>query len=121
MRLDDPITKWAPEFADMRVLRRPDGPLDDTYPAPRPITIEDLMTHRSGLSYGFLASGPLGPALMETMGFGIDSPLTPDQWLKTLAALPLAAGRALQLRPLHRRARPDHRQGGEHQPATGDA
>ena len=34
IRLEDPITKWAPEFADVRVLRRPDGPLDDTYPAP---------------------------------------------------------------------------------------
>ena len=59
MRLDDPISKWAPEFAQMRVLRRPDSPLDDTYPAPRAITIEDLMTHRSGLSYAFTAQGPL--------------------------------------------------------------
>lgn len=90
IRLDDPITKWAPEFADMRVLRRPDGPLDDTYPAPQAITIEDLMTHRSGLSYGFLASGPLGAALMQKIGMGIESPLTPDEWMKTLAALPLA-------------------------------
>src|SRR5450755_4772833 len=53
LRLEDPITKWAPEFADMRVLRQPDGPLDDAYPAPRGITIEDLMTHRSGLAYSF--------------------------------------------------------------------
>ena len=90
IRLGDPITKWAPEFADMRVLRRPDGPLDDTYPAPRAITIEDLMTHRSGLSYSFLAPGPLGAALMQTIGMGIESPLTPDEWMKTLAALPLA-------------------------------
>src|SRR5262245_50584548 len=44
MKLEDPITRWAPEFANMRVLKRPDGPLDDTYPAPRLITIEDLMT-----------------------------------------------------------------------------
>src|SRR5262245_6890770 len=40
MSLEDPITRWAPEFANMRVLRRPDGPLDDSYPAPRAITIE---------------------------------------------------------------------------------
>src|ERR1700722_6497826 len=33
-RLEDPITKWAPEFGAMRVLRLPDGPLHDTYPAP---------------------------------------------------------------------------------------
>ena len=90
IKLEDPITKWAPEFADMRVLRRADGPLDDTYPAPRLITIEDLMTHRSGLSYAFIAAGPLAGALAERVGFGIDSPLTPDQWLKALATLPLA-------------------------------
>ena len=90
IRLEDPITKWAPEFADVRVLRRPDGPMDDTYPSPRAITIEDLMTHRSGLSYSFLAPGPLGVALMQKIGMGIESPLTPDEWMKTLAALPLA-------------------------------
>ena len=33
--LDDPITRWAPEFAQMRVLRAPTGPLDQTVPAPR--------------------------------------------------------------------------------------
>ena len=56
--LDDPITRWAPEFARMRVLRSPDGPLDETDPAERPITFEDLLTHRSGLTYGGL---PLRP------------------------------------------------------------
>jgi CubicO group peptidase (beta-lactamase class C family) len=90
MRLDDPITRWAPEFADMRVLRRADGPLDDTYPAPRAITVEDLMTHRSGLAYGFLSKGPLAAALNAKMGMGLESPLAPDAWMKTLAALPLA-------------------------------
>ena len=48
-RLEDPITKRAFLFAAMQVLRRADGPLQDTYPAPRAITIEDLMTHRAGL------------------------------------------------------------------------
>lgn len=90
LALGDPITKWAPEFANMHVLRQPDGPLDDTYPASRDITIEDLMTHRSGLSYGATASGPLAKALMQTAGTGIDSPLTPDEWMKGLGKLPLA-------------------------------
>jgi CubicO group peptidase (beta-lactamase class C family) len=90
LRLEDPITKWAPEFAAMRVLRRPDGPLQDTYPAPRPITIEDLMTHRSGLAYSFTARGPLAQALKEKFGFEFDSARTPDEWTKTLASLPLS-------------------------------
>src|SRR5215831_3475281 len=37
--LDDPITKWAPEFANARVLKKADGPLDETYPSPRAITM----------------------------------------------------------------------------------
>ncbi|THD75339.1 MAG: class A beta-lactamase-related serine hydrolase [Phenylobacterium sp.] len=90
IRLSDPITRWAPEFAQMRVLRRADGPLDDTYPAPRVITIEDLMTHRSGLSYSFLAQGPLAGALQAKVGMGLESSLSPDAWMKTMAALPLA-------------------------------
>ena len=79
LRLEDPITKWAPEFAAMQVLRRPDGPLQDTYPAPRAITIEDLMTHRSGLAYSFTARGPLAQAMQERFGFEFDSARTPDR------------------------------------------
>src|SRR5215831_16048622 len=40
--LDDPITHWAPEFSQMRILRSPNCPLDQTYPAERPITFRDL-------------------------------------------------------------------------------
>jgi CubicO group peptidase (beta-lactamase class C family) len=90
IQLEDPITKWAPEFADMRVLCRADGLLTDTYPAPRAITVEDLMTHRSGLSYGFTATGPLALALQEKFGFEIDACYTPDAWMKTLASFPLS-------------------------------
>ena len=89
-RLEDPITKWAPEFGAMQVLRRPDGPLQDTYPVPRAITIEDLMTHRSGLAYSFTARGPLAQALEQRFGLEIDSARTPDEWMKTLASLPLS-------------------------------
>jgi len=34
--LEDPIAQWAPEFSEMRVLRSPSGPLDETNPAERP-------------------------------------------------------------------------------------
>lgn len=90
MKLDDPITRWAPEFARMRVLRRADGPLDDTYPAPRTITVEDLMTHRAGFAYGFYTQGPLAVALITKLGMGIESTLTMDAWMRALADLPLA-------------------------------
>src|SRR5580692_282603 len=50
--LSDSIVRYAPEFAHMRVLRSPNGSLDETDPAERPITFEDLLTHRAGLTYG---------------------------------------------------------------------
>src|SRR3569833_1229529 len=43
--LNDPISRVAPEFENMHVLRSPNGPLDETVPADRPITFEDLLTH----------------------------------------------------------------------------
>src|SRR5678815_1384643 len=58
-KLEDPITKWAPEFKSARVLKNAEGPLDDTVPAKREITFDDLFTHRSGLAYGFSSMGPI--------------------------------------------------------------
>src|SRR6476661_7911421 len=66
--LDEPITRWAPEFANMRVLRDPDGALDQTDAAERPITFRDLLTHRSGLTYGDFHRGPIRRAYADTLG-----------------------------------------------------
>ncbi|MCH1932461.1 beta-lactamase family protein, partial [Shewanella sp. A25] len=87
LRLDDPITKWIPELAGMQVLKDPTGPLDATYPAPRDITVEDLMTHRSGLAYAFTSSGPIAQAHEDTLGPPLGHRITPDEWLKALGTL----------------------------------
>jgi len=87
--LDEPITQCAPELARVRVLRHPDGPLDQTDEATRPITFRDLLTHRSGLTYGDFHRGPIARAHAETLGAQIDNPLTPDAWIARLATLPL--------------------------------
>src|SRR5258707_10016029 len=87
--LDDPITRWAPEFSQMRVLRSPDASLVETNPAERPITFEDLLTHRSGLTYGDFHRGPIASAYKEALGGAIDSDVAPDRWIERLAALPL--------------------------------
>src|SRR4051812_16660866 len=79
--LEDPISRWAPEFVNMRVLRSVDGPLDETDPAARPITFEDLLTHRAGLTYGDFHSGPLARAYTEALGGDIDSEVSPDDWI----------------------------------------
>lgn len=87
--LDDPITLWAPEFADMRVLRSPDGALDDTVVAERQITFLDLLTHRSGVTYGAFHAGPIRTAYADALGLDLDSHLSPDRWISALASLPL--------------------------------
>jgi len=87
--LDDPISSCAPEFERMRVLRDPEGPLEETVEAARPITFRDLLTHRSGLTYGDFHRGPIARACADTLGTQMDNALTPDEWIARLATLPL--------------------------------
>jgi len=89
--LDEPIARTAPEFAEMRVLSRPDGPLEDTVEAERAITFEDLLTHCSGLTYGDPHRSPLSAAYRQRLGGDIDSEVAPDEWVRRLAELPLIA------------------------------
>jgi CubicO group peptidase (beta-lactamase class C family) len=58
LALDDPVAKYIPAFARMRVLTAPDASLASV-PAQRPITIRMLLTHTSGLGYHIEARGPL--------------------------------------------------------------
>ncbi|MCK5908940.1 MAG: beta-lactamase family protein [Caulobacter sp.] len=88
--LEDPIGRWIPELAQPRVLRDAAGPLHETDPVRRPITIEDLLTHRSGLAYGFFSEGPLQKAYEQALGDPAMTRMSPRQWLTALGGLPLA-------------------------------
>ena len=79
--LTDPISRYAPEFAQMRVLRSPDGPLGETDAAERAITFDDLLTHRAGLTYADFHRGPIAQAYREVLGGEIDSHVAPDDGL----------------------------------------
>lgn len=58
-RIDDPVARYLPEFARMRVLANPAASGDARYrPAARPITIRDLLRHTAGLAYG-MRGGPV--------------------------------------------------------------
>src|SRR5260370_1282567 len=48
LRLDESIEPWLAELSNRRVLRSLSGPLDDTVPAERPISVRDLLTFRMG-------------------------------------------------------------------------
>jgi CubicO group peptidase (beta-lactamase class C family) len=93
LRLDDPVDRLLPELANPRVLRRPDGPVEDTVPAHRPITLRDLLTFRLGTGLVLAPPGryPIQRALDEA-GFtpGPDpTPLDPQEWMARLGGLPL--------------------------------
>ncbi|KAA0112369.1 serine hydrolase [Mycolicibacterium sp. P1-5] len=84
LTLTDPVARWLPELADVHVLVDPTGPLDRTVPARRPITIDDLMTHRSGLAYVFSVLGPISRAYGR-----VSLRQDQDHWLAEIAQLPL--------------------------------
>ena len=56
-QLTDPVSRFIPAFRDTKVVSA-----DGTTATRRQITIRDLLTHRSGLSYGFIDRGPVGEA-----------------------------------------------------------
>jgi CubicO group peptidase (beta-lactamase class C family) len=93
LRLDEPVDPLLPELADRKVLKRLDGPLDDTVPANRPITLRDLLTLRPGIGAVMAPPGqyPIQEAMAEAgVAPGPDLPsLTPDEWIQRLGALPL--------------------------------
>lgn len=64
--LDDPITKYVPEFADLKVL---DGVSEDGTPIlvdmQRPPTMRELMSHTSGFAYGLSGSDPVNTAYRD--------------------------------------------------------
>jgi CubicO group peptidase (beta-lactamase class C family) len=96
LRLDDPVDRLLPEIANRRVLRQLDGPLDDTVPAKRPITLRDLMTFRMGfgLIWGPQDARPIQKAAneLELGAFGPprpQGPPAPDEWMRRFGTLPL--------------------------------
>lgn len=56
--LDDPVSKYLPEFKELRVHAGKDKS-DETVEAKREVTIRDLMRHTSGLTYGVFGNSPV--------------------------------------------------------------
>jgi CubicO group peptidase (beta-lactamase class C family) len=93
LRLDEPVDRLLPELADRKVLKRLDGPLDDTVPAHRPITLRDLLTFRLGIGAVMAPPGryPIQKAMAEA-GIAPAPNLPahpPDELMKRFASLPL--------------------------------
>jgi len=99
--LDDRVDRLLPELADRRVLVRPDGPLDETVPAERPITTRDLLTFTFGFGmalemFSSPEPWPIVRADEELRLASIHPPdpsvqPDPDTWIANLGSLPLIA------------------------------
>jgi CubicO group peptidase (beta-lactamase class C family) len=97
LALDEPVDRLLPELADRKVLNRIDGPIDDTVPARRSITVEDLLTFRMG--HGMIFEPTFDPpypiinaAKELKLVMGPPDPRTPhdpDEWIKRFGMLPL--------------------------------
>ena len=99
--LDDPVDGLLPELGAPRVLVAPDGPLDDTRPARRSITVRDLLTFTNGfgMCIDMFASPHPWPIMLEEQRLnlatlGPPNPSVqppPDEWIARLGGLPLLA------------------------------
>lgn len=88
IKLDDPLEKVLPEFADSKVLKENASSIEDTEPTERPISLRHLLTHTSGIAYDFLSPGSLIAEAYETTNV-CDPAGTLSDMVSKLAALPL--------------------------------
>ena len=110
--LDDPVSKYIPSFAGMKVgVERKDDSgktVLDLVPLRRPVTIEDLLLHTSGITYGFYGQrGPVKAAYDGIYLGDFDNAGFAERIAKVAPCR--AAAHAVGLRPFDRRSRPRHR------------
>jgi len=90
-QLDDPITRYLPEYRDQRVFTGGGYGAVATAPAVRDISFRDLLTHTSGLTYGFMQATPVDAMYRAHK---IELPGSPEplaELVTRLARLPLIA------------------------------
>ena len=88
-QMNDPVSKYIPEFAHLRALRTPNSPIEDTVPLDRQPTIEDLMRHTAGFTHGGDKNkNAVDTEYIRANIFGVDVSL--EEMMKKLAKIPLA-------------------------------
>jgi CubicO group peptidase (beta-lactamase class C family) len=88
LRLDDPVSKYLPAFAGVRVYAGGSTATPTLRDPDRPVTLADLLTHTSGLTYGFFGNTPVDSIYRQA---GLNNPhWTLAQLSDSLAHLPLA-------------------------------
>jgi CubicO group peptidase (beta-lactamase class C family) len=91
-QLDDPISRFIPAFANPRVCIGGSRGKLETVPAEREITFRDLLSHTSGLTYGFMESTPVDAQYRAKDGVDFQTATTNlKQVVEKLATIPLIA------------------------------
>ena len=95
--LEEPVARLLPELAGQQVLARLDGPLDETVPLERPMTVEDLLTFRLG--FGTITEPEMDPPWPIVQAWkdrrlvlaepDPRTPHDPDEWIRLFGELPL--------------------------------
>lgn len=91
--LEMPIAAYMPAFKDMKVaVEKPNpaggAPVVDLVPAARPISVQDLMRHTSGLTYGFFGNSAAKRAYLEAK-ISAEGDITNAAFVDRIAAMPL--------------------------------
>ena len=111
VQLSDPVHRFIPAWRDHRVYVSGTHPDYVTLPTERPMTVKDLLTHQSGLTYGFMNRTNVDLAY-RTLGLGSSEigpksvkPKTLGDLVEKLAEIParILAWNSLELFGLHRR------------------
>jgi len=90
-QLDDPVHRWIPEWRNLQVFAGGNAPAFLTEPCRRPMTVRDLLTHTSGLTYGFMERTNVDRAYRKLGVGALGKPFSGDlaEMVKALAGLPL--------------------------------
>ena len=85
-QMTDPLSRYIPEFAHLRVLRTPDSPLDDTVAMEREPTVQDVLRHTAGVSPG-LGGSEYDRHFVESGIFSTETSL--EEMMTALSTIPL--------------------------------
>ena len=89
IRLEHEVSRYIPEFAELRVFDSGDTQRYHTHPPARPMRVHDLLTHTSGLTYSFMNQHPVDALYRRELGDTLARGETLGQFVSALARLPL--------------------------------
>lgn len=88
-QLDDPVSKFIPRWSDLNVYEHGENETMVTSPMTVPLTVKHLLTHTSGLTYGFMNSHPVDAMYRNASIGGDRQGSTLEDMIDDLAGIPI--------------------------------